>query len=40
MLPARIVGSEADRKICSTREVVVVFPFEPVMPISLPLRNR
>src|SRR2546425_1127194 len=40
IFPARIVEKPASFKICSTKEVVVVLPFEPVMPIRRPCRKR
>src|SRR5690242_11606728 len=40
MLPARIVCIPAFLRMSSTSEVVVVLPFEPVMPTSRPFRNR
>jgi len=43
MLPAENggEGNEAVRKnVLNQRKVVVVLPFEPVMPMSLPCRNR
>ncbi len=40
IFPARIVEKPAFFKICSIREVVVVFPFEPVIPIKSPCRKR
>src|ERR1700731_156662 len=40
MFPARIVEKPASFKMCSIKEVVVVFPFEPVIPINRPFRKR
>ena len=40
IFPARIVENPAFFKMCSIKEVVVVFPFEPVIPIKRPLKNR
>src|SRR5215469_13867822 len=40
MLPARMVGNPAVFKMCSIKEVVVVFPFDPVIPMIRPLRKR
>ena len=40
MLPARIVENPALRKMCSINDVVVVFPFDPVIPIRRPFRKR
>src|SRR6266852_6545360 len=40
IFPARIVENPALFKMCSIKEVVVVFPFEPVIPIKRPRRNR
>src|SRR4029077_4228260 len=40
IFPARIVEKPAFFKMCSTKDVVVVFPFEPVMPIKSPCRKR
>ena len=40
MLPPTSVGIPAVFKMCATSEVVVVFPFEPVIATSLPRRNR
>src|SRR5713101_2680076 len=40
IFPARIVEKPAFFKMCSIKEVVVVFPFEPVIPIKRPCRNR
>src|SRR5712692_7854095 len=40
IFPARTVEKPAFFKICSIREVVVVFPFEPVIPIKRPCRKR
>src|SRR6266446_7443194 len=40
IFPARIVEKPAFLKMCSINEVVVVLPFEPVMPIKRPCRKR
>src|SRR6266481_3990673 len=40
IFPARIVEKPAFFKMCSIKEVVVVFPFEPVIPIKRPSRKR
>src|SRR5229473_5093771 len=40
MLPARIVEKPAFLKMCSIKEVVVVLPFDPVIPIKRPCRKR
>ena len=40
IFPARIVEKPAFFKMCSIKEVVVVFPFEPVIPIRHPFRKR
>src|SRR6267143_127105 len=40
IFPARIVKKPAAFKMCSIKEVVVVFPFEPVIPIKRPSRKR
>src|SRR3984885_3551235 len=40
MFPAKIVDNPAPRKICSISAVVVVLPFDPVMPTSDPFKNR
>src|SRR5215467_10400343 len=40
IFPARIVAKSALLKMCSINEVVVVFPFDPVMPIKRPFKNR
>src|SRR6266852_833583 len=40
IFPARIVEKPAFFKMCSMKEVVVVFPFEPVIPIKRPCRKR
>src|SRR5438445_9405465 len=40
IFPARIVEKPASRKMCSIRVVVVVFPFEPVIPIKRPCTKR
>src|SRR6266481_1983677 len=40
IFPARIVEKPAPFKMCSIKDVVVVFPFEPVIPIKRPSRKR
>src|SRR5216684_5866053 len=40
IFPARIVENPAFFKMCSIKEVVVVFPFDPVIPIKRPRRKR
>src|SRR5439155_1552716 len=40
IFPARMVEKPAFFKMCSTKDVVVVFPFEPVIPIRRPPRKR
>src|SRR6266566_6541796 len=40
IFPARMVEKPAPFKMCSIKEVVVVFPFEPVIPIKRPSRKR
>src|SRR6266849_3853958 len=40
IFPARIVEKPAFFKMCSIKEVVIVFPFEPVIPIKRPFRKR
>src|ERR1700687_1481933 len=40
IFPARIVEKPAFFKMCSIKEVVVVLPFEPVIPIRRPSRKR
>ena len=40
ILPARMVEHPAVFRMCSISEVVVVLPFEPVIPMSRPLRKR
>src|SRR6476660_9315030 len=40
IFPARIVGTPALFKMCAINEVVVVLPFEPVIPIIRPFKKR
>src|SRR5437016_9078094 len=40
IFPARMVEKPAFLKMCSTKDVVVVVPFEPVIPIRRPRRKR
>src|SRR6267143_1084726 len=40
IFPARMVEKSAPFKMCSIKEVVVVFPFEQVIPIKRPSRKR